>query len=437
MSTSLRLVLTGILFTCALPSVLAQTRIPWLENLQQAQQIAHQEQRLLLIHFYSDTCPPCRRLEQVVFPNPEVHRAMAMNYIPVKINGDRARDTAMRFQVTSWPTDVIADAQGRVLYKTVSPQDPARYVQLLNAVAADFRAAVAPVAAAGRGAPPTEPAVSHAFAAYNNRSDSGSPPVYPAADARTDSLNSRAGSGQPYAARGTDPYGAQVRGPMDTGSPPSYSAAPAPREQVNPYVGPYAPASSADGSPQASDYDPRSSWSPTPTMGGAAPDVSARQTVAMPADGSTPTGPRWQATRFASNPSVPETPAVGGPPNTASAPQAMDGFCPVTLLEQERWVKGDPRWGAVHRGCTYLFLSQQHQQRFLSDPDRYSPVLSGFDPAHYVDRGELVSGQRAHGMWFRGKTYLFADEQSLDRFAQAPEFYAQRAHEIMMAAGRN
>ena len=151
MGTSLRLVMTGILLTSALPPVLAQTRIPWLENLPQAQQIAHQEQRLLLIHFYSDTCPPCRRLEQVVFPNPEVCRAMSMNYIPVKINGDRARDTAMRFQVTSWPTDVIADAQGRVIYKTVSPQDPARYVQLLNAVAADFRATMAPVAAAGRG----------------------------------------------------------------------------------------------------------------------------------------------------------------------------------------------------------------------------------------------------------------------------------------------
>jgi hypothetical protein len=32
---------------------------------------------------------------------------------------------------------------------------------------------------------------------------------------------------------------------------------------------------------------------------------------------------------------------------------------------------------------------------------------------------------------------LFVDEQSLDRFSQAPEFYAQRAHEIMMAPGRN
>jgi YHS domain-containing protein len=360
---------------------------------------------------------------------------MSTNYIPVKINGDRARDTAMRFQVTSWPTDVIADAQGRIIYKTITPQDPARYVQLLNAVAADFRAAVAPVAAAGREAPAAQPTANHAFAAYNNRSDSGSPPVYPGADSRTDSLNSREGSGQPYAVRGTDPYGAQVRGPMDTGSPTSLSAAPAPREQANPYVSSFAAASSAGSSPQASDYDPRSSWSPTPTINGAASDVSARQTVATPSDGSMPVG--WQANRFASNPNVPETRAAGGLPHTASAAQAMDGFCPVTLLEQERWVKGDPRWGAVHRGCTYLFLSQQHQQRFLSDPDRYSPVLSGFDPAHYVDRGELVPGQRAHGMWFRGKTYLFADEQSLDRFAQAPEFYAQRAHEIMLAAGRH
>jgi len=115
----------------------------------------------------------------------------------------------------------------------------------------------------------------------------------------------------------------------------------------------------------------------------------------------------------------------------------MEGFCAVTLSEQERWVKGDPRWGAVHRGRTYLFLSQPHQQRFLADPDRYSPILSGYDPVRYVDRGELVPGQRRHGMWFRGKIYLFADEESLNRFSAAPDVYAQRAHEIMLSAGRN
>lgn len=446
MRTTLRLVLAGILCTSALSPSLAQTRILWLQNLQEAQQIANQEQRLVLIHFYSDTCPPCRRLDQVVFPNPEVCRAMSVNYVPVKINGERARDTARQFQVDRWPTDVIADAQGRVVYKTVSPQDPARYVQLLNAVAADFRATMAPVAAAGRVSRPTEPPAGYALAAYNNGSDSGAAPVHPAADTRTGPVNSPAGSGQPYGSRDGDPYSPLVRAPTDAGSPPSYAAAPAPREQVNPYVGPYAPASAANSPPRGDTYDPRSSWSPSPMVGGAAPDAYARQAVTMTLGGDVPTLPAWQENRFASNRPVPEASGAGGPPGAAGAPSGappamdgfcMDGFCPVTLQEQERWVKGDPRWGAVHRGCTYLFLSQQHQQRFLSDPDRYSPVLSGLDPARYVDRGELVPGLRAHGMWFRGKTYLFADEQSLDRFSQAPEFYAQRTHEIMMASGRN
>jgi YHS domain-containing protein/thioredoxin-related protein len=441
MRTSLRLALVGMLFTSALPQVLAQTRIPWLQNLQEAQQIANQERRLLLIHFYSDTCPPCRKLEQVVFPNPEVCRVMSMNYIPVKVNGERDRDTAKQYQVDRWPTDVIADAQGRVVYKTISPQDPTRYAQLLNAVAADFRATMAPVAAAGRDSPLVDPAAGYALAAYNNRPDSRAAPAYPAVDPRTGPENSPAGPGQSYAARDADPYLAQVRTSTDAGLPPSNSAAPMPREQVNPYVGQYAPASAANGPPQEHAYNLRSSWSPPPTEGGATPERPASQAVTMPTNDNTPPRQAWQENRFVSNQSAPEASGASAPPPAAGAladpPQAMDGFCPVTLLEQERWVKGDPRWGAVHRGCVYLFLSQQHQQRFLSDPDRYSPVLSGFDPARYIDRGDLVAGQRAHGMWFRGKTYLFADEQSLDRFSRAPEFYAQRAHEIMMAPGRN
>ena len=191
MRTSLRLTLAGHpVHVRSVSGTRPDAEFLGCQDLPEAQQIAHQEQRLLLIHFYSDTCPPCRRLEQVVFPNPEVYRAMSMNYIPVKINGERARDTAMQFQVDRWPTDVIADAQGRVLYKTVSPQDPARYVQLLNAVAADFRATMAPVAAAGRASPPAESAAGYALAAYNNRSDPRAAPVYPAADPRTGPENS-------------------------------------------------------------------------------------------------------------------------------------------------------------------------------------------------------------------------------------------------------
>jgi protein disulfide-isomerase len=118
----------------------------------------------------------------------------------------------------------------------------------------------------------------------------------------------------------------------------------------------------------------------------------------------------------------------------SQSPPALDGCCPVSLWEQQdKWTKGDVRWGAIHRGRTYLFASESHQQRFLADPDRYSPVLSGYDPIRYVDTGELVPGHRAHGLWYRDKMFLFASEGALDRFTQSPEYYTQRSHEIMSA----
>ena len=435
MRETIRIWLAAVLVTSSLPAVFAQSEIAWLSNIYEAQQIARQQQRLILVHFYSDTCLHCQRLEQIVFPNPNVYHAMSMNYVPVKINGDRARDLAVKYQVDRWPTDVITDPQGRILYKTVSPQDPARYVQLLNAVSADFRAANSAATVAARTPPQGVLNSATPYAAYDNRADPRSQ----------------------FAAY--TPAAAQSVAPASPSSGPYYPQVSNPREQLNPYaVSTGAGASAAAVTPTGA-YDPRSAWSAagSESESGFAPaalspaasqgSYSPSQPASPPFQPTwSPSQPTWQENRFYSDPTAtgssqvaaaPQVPATSG---TASAPIAMDGFCPVTLAEQERWAKGDPRWGVVHRGRTYLLLSQQHQQRFLGDPDRYSPVLSGYDPVRYVDRGELVPGQRRHGMWFRGKIYLFADEESLNRFSagpDTPEVYARRAHDIMMAAGRN
>jgi protein disulfide-isomerase len=114
----------------------------------------------------------------------------------------------------------------------------------------------------------------------------------------------------------------------------------------------------------------------------------------------------------------------------------LDGFCPVTLADREVWERGDVRWGAIHRGRTYLFASPESQQRFLADPDRFSPMLSGYDVVRYIERGDAVPGERRHGMWYQGKMYLFADESSLGQFNRSPDGYMRRTIEIMMASGR-
>ncbi len=115
-------------------------------------------------------------------------------------------------------------------------------------------------------------------------------------------------------------------------------------------------------------------------------------------------------------------------------PVGLDGFCPVKLIENSEWVKGDERWGIVHRGRTYLFASADAKGRFWDDPDRYAPILSGNDPVEFAEGGGLVAGSRRHGVFFRNQVYLFTDEDSLQRFWSSPQHFADIAQRAMNRA---
>lgn len=109
----------------------------------------------------------------------------------------------------------------------------------------------------------------------------------------------------------------------------------------------------------------------------------------------------------------------------------MDGFCPVTLVEQMKWQKGDPQWGAVHQGQVYLFSSQLEQQKFLADPNRFSPVMSGIDPVAYLGSGQVVPGDRRFGLTYQGTLYLFSSEESLQQFWNEPQRYSAMVRQAM------
>jgi YHS domain-containing protein len=119
------------------------------------------------------------------------------------------------------------------------------------------------------------------------------------------------------------------------------------------------------------------------------------------------------------------------PAQPGTPPLGLDGYCAVHLAERQEWTPGvpnDPRLGAIHRGRLYLFASPDCQQKFLADPDRYSPVLSGHDPVIFVERGQLVPGRREHGCFYGAegnrRIVLFADEASYQAFERNPLRYA-------------
>lgn len=249
----------------------------------------------------------------------------------------------------------------------------------------------------------------------------------------------------PYSAPSQDRYATGAAGTAAPAATPTgydpnqrYSSAPAysPAGTIgaDPQV-PAAPANGADpryaGAPQ---YGPPQQAAPA---GGYNPATNYNQAPPMNPATAAPAGPALEAPAQSAPPVA--NPSVGAPSSNPPAQQVsgnpafgLDGFCPVALAEKQRWIQGDKAWGAIHLGKTYLFISQENQQKFLANPDAYAPVLSGHDPVLIIERNVQTPGSRSHGVFYRDHVYLFSGEETLAAFGKDPERYANGVRQAML-----
>jgi thiol-disulfide isomerase/thioredoxin/YHS domain-containing protein len=360
----------------------------WQSNLDAAKRIAAQNNRLLLVHFWAPWCGPCRKLETTVFSQPGVAAAIEARFVAVKINVDDWPATSRSFEVERLPTDVIMTPGGQVLYKLGCPQDPSQYVAQLT------QAAGAASAIAAQGGPPPGPSMA------------ASPPMAPVINPRGEQYS------QPFAA-----------------APPSVAN--------NAATFGMNPSSQAAGAPFNPPLSPRAMYAglgepPSPPVNGPPQQPVAINNPSLPMPAmANPAAPREPV----NSPQI-VTPQPSLPSTTAAA-LGLDGFCPVTLVERSQvapqdprcWTHGNPQWGAVHRGVTYLFTGPDEQKRFLQQPDQFAPALSGNDPVMAFDRGQLLRGRRENGVFFENRIYLFASAETLQRFQQEPRRYADEVRQ--------
>lgn len=564
----------------------ADDQIRWAPDFRTACQLAADQHRLVLLHFYGDNCEPCVRVERNVFSQPQVGEALAANYLPVKIHVSKEPQLANRYRVRSWPTDVFVTPTGLEVYRSNSPQKPEDYIALVNqvaqqtgistsrqwvsklgdvsqpaAAAATAAAATANQAASGvrqatdqaavtaqdgftQGQQRWNAALDQFKAASDQARAASSQTTQQFMDGARQTQQQAAATGQQWSQQATDAVQSyeqqggeayrqfreqttqasqnvqqqaqqvhqdvrgtaeqltdvarstasrwqqtfsQTQSPAATtteaATPASTAAAPAaekpaaekpasPAPPLLPTENPWMAARQSESAKPAAAPEPTG---PSSTAS-SAPPLLAQTAAAAPATespASAPTAPppttppapsiasspptTWQSpvSQAAPPPTQPSQPQVAprpaaGPPSFApgqlvpasqAPPVAMDGFCPVSLVEtvsrdphdRAAWKKGNPKFGAIHRGRTYMFTSAEQQQKFLANPDAYAPVLSGCDPVAFAERGELLDGKRAYGLITPDKRiYLFADEGALRKFNQSPGSYAATAQQAML-----
>nr|MCU0715209.1 thioredoxin family protein [Pirellula sp.] len=113
--------------------------IQWIDDFPTAIRYATSNNLPLMLHFYGDNCPPCRLLEKKAFRDPQLIGKINGQLVAVRINGEKQKELRERYQVTRWPTDVYLLPNGEEIYRTVSPQDPSVYGQMVDRVALRHR----------------------------------------------------------------------------------------------------------------------------------------------------------------------------------------------------------------------------------------------------------------------------------------------------------
>ncbi len=101
----------------------------------------------------------------------------------------------------------------------------------------------------------------------------------------------------------------------------------------------------------------------------------------------------------------------------------LDGFCPVQLVENERWIKGSPQYSAEWKGRVYWLSDASAHQRFLANAERYTPALSGLDPVKLIE-GKRMDGSTDYCVVYDGRLYMFSSTATLAKFRQSPRRYA-------------
>ena len=91
----------------------SKENINWETDWETALKNASENKQPVLMDFYTDWCPPCKKLATITFKDKNViHWFNKENYLLIKVNPEKDKTAEKKFKVYSYPTLVIFNSKG-------------------------------------------------------------------------------------------------------------------------------------------------------------------------------------------------------------------------------------------------------------------------------------------------------------------------------------
>ncbi len=101
--------------------------IVWISDWNKAISTAQNENKPILINFYTDVCPACRALEKNTFSDEEVISSLCKNFVTVKSNAGKSGLHA-NYGISGVPTTIFAWSDGEEMGRIIGAYPPESFL---------------------------------------------------------------------------------------------------------------------------------------------------------------------------------------------------------------------------------------------------------------------------------------------------------------------
>lgn len=97
----------------------AKTGIQFVHDFTEAQKLAEEKKLKLFVVFSTSWCGPCKKLAAEVWSKDEVALRVGKDFVAAYVDGDKDKATCRKYEVSAYPTIVLANADGSLISKEV------------------------------------------------------------------------------------------------------------------------------------------------------------------------------------------------------------------------------------------------------------------------------------------------------------------------------
>ncbi|MBR0191722.1 MAG: thioredoxin family protein [Thermoguttaceae bacterium] len=379
------------------PEKLPEILCYWFQDLKEASKAASSLGRPMLIHFYIENCGPCNWMEHQVFTQAQIQKLAGSYFVMVKLNGHENPDLCSRLGIASFPADVIVSADGKYITHSLGRQEVWNYSEFLTAAANQVKL------------PPMNKPVGPNWQKKLQLAQAHAKPQAPA-QPKEPSPEMTAALEMPA---------------LDPPAPQEDSAKQENAVEEHDLFALSSPAAPAKAGtlketlPLGEELDLMALSTKQEIQRKNVLESSIDHVIAasdsLVVNARENTNPR---------------PSINPTSFSQETKPVLEGFSPVALVDENRWVPGNENLTADFESAQYCFASEGEKEKFLQNPRYYALVSGGCDVVILAESSRKVEGDRRFGVRYEEQNFVFSSAENLEKFRANPDFYTTKIREL-------